>query len=165
MLEWGELDRGIGRSGHRGCSATKPPDVAVAGTEGKWQRRQSVKPSALFRGSHIRMLPEKRSKGNLDPSRLLAPVGADTAVAGRDGPAVLPGSAGDGGWHSAVAELGLRRGKPGCNSTVRDHNAGRSRTPLGIGCRGRPFDGESLRHEPPYPPEGGLDNGNRIMAG
>jgi hypothetical protein len=49
------------------------------------------------------MMPEKGSKGNLDPSRVTAPGDADTPVAGRDGPAVLPGSAGDGSWRSAVA--------------------------------------------------------------
>ena len=108
------------------------------------------------------MVPEKGSQGNMDLSRVLALAVADTDVAGRGGPDVLPGSAGNGSWHSASAGPGRRRDKQGCSIAVRDHNADRSRTQSGI--RHRSVDGEPLRHEPSYPSAGGLDNGNQIMT-
>jgi hypothetical protein len=103
-------------------------------TSGPWRPRRV---SAWILKSHIRMMPEKGSKGNLDPSRVTAPGDAGTPVAGRDGPAVLPGSAGDGSWRSAVAEAGLGPGRWDCNNAARGHSADRSRTPRGIHRRGK----------------------------
>jgi hypothetical protein len=155
-------DRRTGRCGRRRCNAAGRQAACLARAEGKWQRSRSEQPSVRIGGPHIRMMTEKRSKGNLDPSRAWAPAGADTSVAGRDGPGVLPDFAGGGGWHSAVVGVGLGRGRRGCNSTVRDHSANRSRTRRGIRCHGKPADGEPLRHESPCRPQAGMDKGNRL---
>ena len=119
---------------------------------------------ALILSSHIRILPEEGSKRNPDPSRPLAPAGSDTPVAGRDGPGVLPDSADSGSWHSAVAGGVLRRGKRGCNSIDRDHNADRSRTLHDIRYRGKPVPGELYHQEPSCPPQAGAGQRQRIMA-
>src|SRR5690348_14098812 len=96
------------------------------------------------------MMPEKRSNGNLDPSRALGRLGvADTPAADRDDRVVLPGSADGGSWPCVAARVGLEHGRRNCNSGVRDHSAGRSRTPRGIHRRGKPAAEEPLRHEPP----------------
>src|SRR5437868_7963603 len=85
-------------------SACLPDDLQAAfpSSSGRacWPRRLS----AWILKSHMRMMPEKGSKGNLDPSRASAPGDADTPVAGRDGPTVLPGFAGDGSWRSRSEE-------------------------------------------------------------
>ena len=81
------------------------------------------------------------------------PAGGDTPVAGHDDPDALPDSAGGGGWHSAVAGVGMRFGKRGRNSGVHDRSADKSRTPRDIRCK--PADGELLRHESPCPPADG----------
>jgi hypothetical protein len=121
--------------------------------------------SAWILKSHIRMMPEKGSKGNLDPSRASAPGDADTPVAGRDGPAVLPDSAGDGSWRSAVAGAGLGHGTSDRNSAARGHSADRSRTPRGIHRRGKPVAEEPLRQVAPCPPGDGAGQRQTIMSG
>jgi len=158
-------DQPPGRSGRRRCIATSAPALFVGSTERKRQRSRPGLLSALIFDSHIRMLPDWRSKGNPDPSRVLAPAGADTPVAGRDGPAVLRDSADGGNWRRAVAGDVLRHGKRGYNSIVRDHNADRSRTLHDIRCRGKPAAGEPFRQEPSCPPQAGAGQRQLIMAG
>src|ERR1019366_3442166 len=121
------------RSGRRRYSAAAGSKAFAAIPE-----RQAT-PRRLSGGiehSHMAMVPEKGSKGNLDPSRTggapVAPGAADTRVAGRDDPAGLPDSADAGSWHRGAAGDARRHGRHGCNSAVPDHNAGRSRTPHDI---------------------------------
>jgi hypothetical protein len=68
-----------GRSGRKRCIATSAPALSGASREEKWQRSRPALLSALILSSHIRILPDERSKGNPDPSRALAPAGADTS--------------------------------------------------------------------------------------
>ena len=152
-----------GHCGRRRCIATSAPALAVASAEGRRQRSRPGLLSALVLGSHIGMLPEERPKGNPDPSR--ASTGADTRVAGRDGPAVLRDSAGACSWRSGVAGDVLRHGKRGCNSIAPDHNADRSRTLYDIRCRGKCAAGELFRSEASCPPQTGAGQRQRIMAG
>lgn len=140
---------GVGDRGTQGAGT-----IAVVGPDGV---THSIGVNAQFSG-------DAASNGNLDRSRILAPAGAATPVAGRDDPAVLPGFVDGGSWHSVVAGVGLQRGKRDCNSAVRDHSAGRSRTPRGIHCRGKPAAGEALRHEPPSV-SAGAGQRQPIMAG
>src|SRR5438309_2103792 len=107
----------------------------------------------------------ERLERNLDPSRASAPGDADTPVAGRDGPTVLPGFAGDGSWRSVVAGAGLGYGTSDRNSAARDHSADRSRTPRGIPRRSKPVAGESRRQEWPCPPADGTRQRQTIMSG
>ena len=58
-----------------------------------------------------------------------------------------------GGWRRVVAGAGPRHGRRGCNNTVRDHSADRSRKPHRI--RGKSAAGEPLRPEPPSVSPGG----------
>ena len=153
------------RSGRRRCIAARTPALVAACPERKRQRNWPEPLSALISSPHIRMLPEGRSKGNPDPSRARSPAGVDTPAAGRDDPAVLPDSADGGSWRSAVVGDVLRPGKRNCNSFGRDHNAGRSRTPDDIRCRGRPAAGEPFPREPSCPPQAGAEQRQRIMAG
>ena len=108
------------------------------------------------------MLPDPESKRNSDPSRALAPAAADTPVADRDGPAVLPGSADGGSSPNVVAGDVLQHGKRGCNSVVRDHTAGRSKTPQY--SRSSPAAGELFRPDSSCPPQAGTGQRQRIMA-
>src|SRR5437868_3983782 len=146
-------------------SACLPDDLQAAfpSSSGRacWPRRLS----AWILKSHMRMMPEKGSKGNLDPSRASAPGDADTPVAGRDGPTVLPGFAGDGSWRSVVAGAGLGYGTSDRNSAARDHSADRSRTPRGIPRWSKPVAGESRRQEWPCPPADGTRQRQTIMSG
>src|SRR5262245_46194667 len=96
----------------------------------------------LLARSHIAMLPEKGSKGKIDPSRAPGTVGDGTSVPGPDDPAGLRDSAGVGGWRTVAAGAGRRRGTQGCNTAVRDHNVRRSRTRRGIHSRCKPADAE-----------------------
>jgi hypothetical protein len=154
-----------GRSGRRRCISASAPAPFGTSREGKQQRSRPALLSALILSSHIRILPDQRSKGNPDPSRVLAPAGADMPVAGRDGPAVLRDSADGGSWRSAVAGDVLGHGKRGCNNLDPDHNAGRSRTLHDIRCRGRPAAGELFPHEPSCPPQARAGQRQLIMAG
>jgi hypothetical protein len=104
---------------------------------------------------HIVMVPEKGSKGKIDPSRGLAPGGADTLAAGRNGPAALQGCADAGSWPAAAVAVVRRRGKRGCNTDGRDHSARRSKTPPDIRCRGKCAAAKPLRREPPCPSQTG----------
>jgi len=110
----------------------------------------------LILRSHIRMMPEKRSIGNLDPSRASGLHGvADTPAGGRDDRVAPPGSVDGGSWRCVAAPSGLERDRRDCNNGVRDHTVGRSRTPPGILCRGKPAAEEPLRHVPPSVYAGG----------
>jgi hypothetical protein len=111
--------------------------------------------------SHNRILPEKRSIGNPDPSR--PPSDAGIRADGRDDRAVLRGCAGGGGWRDGAARAALLFGKRNCNSVVRDRSVRRSRTPRGIPRR--PVDEGPPRHEDPCAPTGGAGQRRPIMAG
>lgn len=108
------------------------------------------------------MLADPESKRNPDPSRALAPAAADTPVADRDGPAVLPESADGGSSPNVVAGDVLRRGKRGCNSVVRDHTADRSRTRQY--SRSSPAGGELFHPDSSCPPQAGTGQRQRIMT-
>ncbi len=104
-------------------------------------------------------------KRNLDPSRGHGFVGdSGTPAAGRDGRVVLPDSAGGGSWRGGAARAGLGAAGWDCNSVVRGHSAGRSRTPRGT-RRGKPVDEEPPRHDAPCAPPGGAGQRRPIMAG
>ena len=73
------------------------------------------------------MMPGKRSKGNLDPSRAIAfdADGICTPAGGRDDRAALRGSVGGVGWRAAAAAGGLVGGIDRCSSGVRGRSARR----------------------------------------
>ena len=100
---------------------------------------------------HNRMMPGKRSEGNLDPSRWIALDDGDSGIpAGdRDDRAVPRGSVGDACWRTAAAGGGLAGGIGCCSNGVRDHSACRRRKPLDTPDPGKPVAAEPLRHEPP----------------
>lgn len=99
------------------------------------------------------MMPGKRAKGNLDPSRSPAAPGdgsvRDKHAAGRGGRAVPRNSAGAGDWRAAADRAALDAGRLGCNSAARGHNGGREKIQHGIRCRSKPAAGEPLRRAPP----------------
>src|SRR5215472_13155983 len=97
--------------------------------------------------SHIARMTEKRSKGKIDPSRWLAPVDCGSGVAGRDDPADLRDFAGADGWRSVSVGVLRRYGRPGCNSAVPDHNAGRSKTQHDIHSYSKSVGEEALHHQ------------------
>jgi hypothetical protein len=99
--------------------------------------------------AHIRMMSPKRSKVNPDPSLAGALDVIGIPAAGHGDRGGLPDSADAGDSHCAADEVELGCGSSGCNSVVRDHNAGRDRTSPGIHCAGKPAAAEQLRHEPP----------------
>src|SRR5208282_1706289 len=101
------------------------------------------------------MMPGKRSKGKIDPSRAFALGVAGTPADGRNDPPVLPDCSGDGGWHGGADGAGLDYGRRDCNSAVRGRSANRDRTPHGIRCPSKPVAGEPLRHAPPCALSGG----------
>src|SRR6516225_3994348 len=107
------------------------------------------------------MVPEKGSKGNLDPSRFCVG-GIGTRSGGSDDPGVLPGCAGSGRWRGGVAGGGLGCGRPGCSSGVHDRSADRSRRPSG--SRNKLADGEPLRHDRPLRASGETGQRRRFMA-
>lgn len=145
-----ERDRRTGRSDRKRCSAGTEHTPFQASAERKRRWNWMGRMAASISTSHIRIVPENRSKGNLDPSRAPADIGIP--FAGRDDRAVLPGSSGDGGWRNVVACAGLRHYTRGCNSNVRDHSVRKSRTRRGIRRRGKLADGEQPRHEGPCAP-------------
>ena len=161
VLEWAGKDRRNVRSGRRPGSAA--PDRAVfSALEGIMGGRVIARAApdravfsalegsgcelALREPSHIRMMPGKGPKGNLDPSPAPAPA-VGRRVAGRDDRACLRRSAGGGCWRSGVGSGGLGRGNRGCNSAVHGRSVGRSRTPRDSRrrCRSRPVAVERLR--------------------
>ena len=159
IVEFVGRDRRNSRSGRRGCSATTR-QAAFPSSSGRacWPRRLS----AWILKSHMRMMPEKGSKGNLDPSRASAPGDADTPVAGRDGPTVLPGFAGDGSWRSVVAGAGLGSGTSDRNSAARDHSRNTERTERGIRRADKSVVAEPLRQKPPCVSAGGTGQRLRL---
>lgn len=117
---------------------------------------------------HIPMMPGKRLKGNLDPSRLPAAPDRgsvrDRYAAGRGDRVALRDSVDAGDWRAAAARLGLARGKPDCNSAARDHSARRERKLHGIGCRSKPVAGAPPRPEPPCALGGGARQRRRFRG-
>src|ERR1035438_6831689 len=101
------------------------------------------------------MMPGKRSKWKIDPSRAPAPGVADTPAAGHgDLPGLLDCSDID-GWHGGADGVGPGCGKCDCNSADLDHSAGRDGTPLDIHYPSKPVAGEPIRHVPPCVLAGG----------
>jgi hypothetical protein len=99
---------------------------------------------------HHRMIPGKRSKRNLDPSRAVAfdAVGTGTPAGDRDDRAVLQGSVGVACWQTAAAGGEFGCDIRCCGSGVLDRSACRGRKPLGSLDHGRIFAEESLHREP-----------------
>ena len=85
-------------------------------------------------------------KGKLDPSLWLAPGDGGSGVAGRDDRADLRNFVGAGGWRCVAVGVVRQYGKPGCNSAVPDHNAGRSKTPHDIRPHRKIVGEEALRY-------------------
>ena len=100
---------------------------------------------------HHRMMPGKRSKRNLDPSRPVAldAGGTCTPAGDHDDRAVLQGSVGGACWRSAAADGALGCGSRCCSSGVLDRSACRCRKPFGSLAQGKTFAAEPLRREPP----------------
>ena len=71
------------------------------------------------------MMPGKRSKGNPDPSRLVAldAGGTGTPAGDPDDRAALRGSVDGACWRTVAAAGGLVRGTGCCSSGFRDHSA------------------------------------------
>lgn len=129
--------------GRRSGSAATAPNWFRAGVADRQGSRCGL---PLVPLSHIAMMPEKGSPGNLDPSRGLA-LGSDNRVAGRGDPIDLRDSAGADDWRRVAVADERRRGRRSRNSAGRDHSADKSRTLRDI--RSRIADAESLRHEGP----------------
>jgi len=85
---------------------------------------------------------------NPDPSRALADVD-DTAAAGRDGRAVLPGFVDAADWRSAAVAGALDRGRWHCNNVVPDHSGNTKRTTRDIVWQSKNVAAEPVRHAPP----------------
>ena len=100
---------------------------------------------------HNRMMPGKRSKGNLDPSRAVAldADGTGTPAGDHDDRAAPQCSVGGVCWRSAAAGDELARGSRCCNSDGRGHSECKCRKPLGSLDQGKTFAAEPLRREPP----------------
>ena len=129
----------IRRSGGRGSAASP------ASSCGEQRRLNRTAPlPAVFPVSHYRMMPEKRSKGNPDPSRGRGDGGI--CAAGRDDRAFLPGFADGGCWRGGAARGALRSGRPRCSNVVPGRSAGRSRTPRDIR-----LPDKRVAEEPPRP--------------
>lgn len=94
----------------------------------------------------------KRSKGNPDPSRTLAPpaglAARGTAADGRDDRAGPLDSADACDWRSDADGAGLDDGRRDCNSAARDHNPDTEKTERGIGWPGNIAAVEPLRSPP-----------------
>jgi len=139
-----ERDRGSVRRGRRSGSA--------ATTRAVFRARAATPEDALpHRPFHNPMMPGKRSKRNLDPSRAVAldAGGNGTPAAARDDRAVLRDSVGGAGWRIAAAGGGLVRGIGYCSIDGRGHSARRGRKPLGSLAQGKTVAAEPLHREPP----------------
>ena len=122
------MDRRNGRGGRTqhskeragGVFPTASATPARPAVGGKRRRSPLGQRCALISHPMLASCPARRSQRNLDPSR--GPGFADDAgspAAGRDGPAVLPDSAGGGGWHSVVAAAAPGVGRTGSNNAGR----------------------------------------------
>src|SRR5215467_582953 len=141
------------RYGRSGCSAVKKPKVGDAGWAGGGH---PIQPSPLLFRPHTAMVPEKGSKGKIDPSRASGSGGADIAVGDHSDPAVLQDSAGSAGWRADAVGVGLRHGSRDCNNAVRDHSVHRSRKRRDTLRPDRSADAEPVRRELPCPSSDGV---------
>ena len=98
------------------------------------------------------MMPGRRSKRKIDPSRgvVFAGSGDGIRVAGRYDRVGLRGFVDGVCWLAGVAGAGYHPGRSRCNSGVRDHSASKCRRSPGT-VDGRTFVAAELRlgHEPP----------------
>ena len=148
----------FGRRRHNAATAAEDSGASLG------CRVRPIPISRLLLWSHIAMVPEKGSKGKIDPSRAPGTVGDGTFVPGPDDPAGLRDSAGVGGWRAVAAGAEPRRGIQGYNTAVRDHSVRRSRTRRDIHSRSKPADAEPLRREPPCPSQARAGQRRMIMS-
>lgn len=118
------------RRGMRGKGSMKRParpQIRQRSTRraGSAARTAAPEDALLNRPVHNRMMPGKRSKGNLDPSRAIAfdASGIGTHAGDRDDRVALRGSVGGVGWRAAAAGGGLVDGIGRCSSGVRGRSA------------------------------------------
>ena len=97
--------------------------------------------------AHTRMMPGKRSKWNLDPSRAIVFDDGGRPVAGHDDRVGLRGFPDAAGWPQGVAGAGRRHGTPGCNSVVRGRSGGKARILRDIPAGGKLVAEELLRRD------------------
>ena len=166
------MDRRNGRGGRTqhskeragGVFPTASATPARPAVGGKRRRSPLGQRCALISHPMLASCPARRSQRNLDPSR--GPGFADDAgspAAGRDGPVVLPGSAGGGGWPCVVAAGGPEFGRTGSNNAGRGHSGGRSRTPRGTRANSLSENNFAMTRHPRC--QVGLDNGDRSWQG
>jgi hypothetical protein len=113
---------------------------------------------------HMRMMPSKRSKWNLDPSRAPGTDARGIAAGGHGDRAVPQGFAGSGDWLHDADEGVLAGGRRGCNSAARGHNASTGRTSRGIRRHDKTAAVEPLPHVPPCAFAGGTGQRHRLRG-